>query len=314
MSNNIGSPLFWSGFVLIVLFLLALDLGFFHRKAQAVTFRDALIWSVGWVILSLSFGACVYNWFGKQKAMEFFAGYLIQYALSVDNIFVFILIFSYFAVPAHLHYRVLFWGIVGALIMRAVFILVGAALIEAFHWVIYIFGGFLVYTGIKVLRGQGAEINPEQNPIVRLFQRIVPMVPEYQSGWFLVKRAGRTFATPLALVLLTVETTDVLFALDSIPANFAVSTDPFIIFTSNICSILGLRSLYFLLAAVIGRFVYLNVGLGLVLMFVGAKMILTDIYKISITLSLSIVAIVLASSILLSLLRTNKASNSSISE
>lgn len=307
MTASIGSPLFWVGFIVVVLFLLAVDLGIFHRKVHTVGAREAFFWSVTWVVLSLSFGSGVHLRFGAQKGLEFFAGYLIEYALSVDNVFVFIMIFSYFAVPSRLHHRVLFWGILGALVMRATFILVGSALLEAFHWVIYIFGGFLVMTGIKFLRQQESEVHPDKNPVVRLFQRLVPMIPNYESGRFFVKQAGKRLATPLALVLVTVETTDVVFATDSIPAIFAVTTDPFIVYTSNICAILGLRSMYFLLAAVIERFVYLNIGLGIVLIFVGIKMLVDNMYKIPIHISLAVVAIVLLSSVLLSLRRNTKA-------
>ena len=306
MTESIGSPFFWTSFTLVVLFLLALDLGVFNRKIHVIGVREALSWSIVWVVLSSAFGVGVYLKFGPQKGLEFFAGYLIEYALSVDNIFVFILIFTYFAVPKQLHHRVLFWGILGALIMRAIFILLGAALLNKFHWIMYIFGGFLVLTGIKILRGGDTEVHPEKNPVVRVFQRFIPLISEYRGGKFFVREGGKTYATALALVLVTVETTDVVFAVDSIPAIFAVSRDPFIVFTSNICAILGLRSMYFLLAAVMGRFVYLNVGLGIVLAFVGVKMLLTDIYHIHIGVSLGVVAAVLFGSILLSILRPPK--------
>ncbi len=302
MTESIGSPTFWTGFLLVVLFLLTIDLGVFHRKAHAVGVREALLWSITWVTLSVMFGVWVYIRFGHQKGLEFFAGYLIEYALSVDNIFVFILIFSYFAVPKAYHHRVLFWGILGALVMRAIFILIGAALLYAFHWIIYIFGAFLVLTGIKIVRQGDTQVDPQRNPVVRFFQRAVPMVSEYRVAHFFVKQDGRLWATPLALVLVTVETTDVVFAVDSIPAIFAVSRDPFIVFTSNICAILGLRSMYFLLAAAVSRLVYLNVGLGIVLAFVGVKMLLSDVFKLPISLSLAVVAAVLLGSALLSLL------------
>jgi len=268
--------------------------------------REALLWSIAWVSLSAMFGVGVYVKFGAQKGLEFFAGYLIEYALSVDNIFVFILIFSYFAVPAAYHHRVLFWGILGALIMRAVFIVIGAALLQTFHWIIYVFGAFLILTGIKIVKQGDTNVDPERNPVVRLFQRAVPMISLYCDARFFVKRDGRLWATPLALVLVTVETTDVVFAVDSIPAIFAVSRDPFIVFTSNICAILGLRSMYFLLAAAVGRLVYLNVGLGIVLAFVGVKMLLSGLYKIPIALSLAVVAAILLVSALLSLLHPPK--------
>jgi tellurite resistance protein TerC len=301
MENSIGSPGFVAAFIIVVLFLLSIDLGVFHRKAHTVGFREALGWSVTWVLLSLSFGAWVYSRFGAKQGLEFFAGYLIEYALSVDNIFVFILLFSYFSVPPTLHHRVLFWGILGALIMRATFIMAGNFLLDAFHWVIYIFGAFLIFTGFKILRHGETKVEPEKNPVVRLFQKLVPICPEYAGGGFFVKHAGRLMATPLALVLVTVETTDLVFAVDSIPAIFAVTRDPFIVYTSNVCAILGLRSMYFLLAAVIGRFAYLGTGLGIVLMFVGVKMLVSDIYKIPIGVSLAIVALVLAGAVIISL-------------
>jgi len=311
MSHSVGTPLFWISFMVVVFVLLALDLGVFHRRAHTVRAREAMLWSLAWVVLSCAFGSWVYLHFGSQKGLEFFTGYLIEYALSVDNIFVFILIFSYFAVPAHLHHRALFWGILGALIMRGAFILIGTALLQAFHWVIYIFGAFLIYTGFKVMRQGDTEVEPERNPVVRLFQRMFPMIANYSSGGFFTCSGGRWFATPLAVVLVTIETTDVVFALDSIPAVFGITTDPFIVYTSNVCAILGLRSMYFLLAAVVSRFAYLGTGLGLVLMFVGAKMVFSDIFPIPIAAALGVVALVLAVSITASLIwpprRTRKA-------
>jgi tellurite resistance protein TerC len=301
MEQTIGTPLFWTVFVAVVLFLLFLDLVLLQRKAHAVTMREALFWSIFWVTLSCGFGVWVYFHFGSQRGLEFFAGYLIEYALSVDNIFVFVLIFSYFAVPPRLHHRVLFWGILGALIMRATFILLGAVLLETFHWIIYVFGGFLIYTGIKILRQGDTQVDPAHNPIVRLFQRMMPVTSDYSTDGFFIVRAGKRMATPLALVLVTVETTDLVFAVDSIPAIFAVTRDPFIVYTSNVCAILGLRSMYFLLAAVVDKFVYLGTGLGIILMFVGVKMVFSDIYKIPILASLIVVALILAASIVLSL-------------
>ncbi len=309
--ESIGNPVFTSLFIIVVLLLLSLDLGVFHRKAHRVGIREALFWSAVWVILSVSFGAWVYYRFGSKAGLEFYAGYLIEYALSVDNVFVFIILFSYFAVPSHLHHRVLFWGILGALVMRATFILVGAAVLNAFHWAMYVFGVFLVYTGLKVLRHGEAKVEPEKNPLVRLFQKLVPMDSGYSSGGFVIRRAGRIIATPLALVLLTVETTDLVFAVDSIPAIFGVTRDPFIVYTSNVCAILGLRSMYFLLAAVVDRFVYLSTGIGIVLIFVGWKMLLTDLYKVSISVSLAVVATVLVGSVVISLVRPPRASDPS---
>jgi len=302
MQQSIGTPLFWTSFLGIVLFLLAMDLGVFNRRAHAVSMKEALSWSIVWILLSLSFGAWIYGNFGRQHGLEFFAGYLIEYALSVDNIFVFILIFSYFAVPARLHHRVLFWGILSALVLRALFIIAGAALIHSFHWIIYLFGAFLVFTGVKILRQGETEVEPQRNPVVRIFQRLVPMTTGYETGRFFLRRRGGIVATPLALVLVTVEATDVVFATDSIPAIFGITQDPFIVYTSNICAILGLRSMYFLLSAVVRRFAYLGTGLGLVLAFIGLKMLVSGFYPIPIGISLSVVAAILAGSIVLSLL------------
>jgi tellurite resistance protein TerC len=299
--HSIGTPLFWTSFIIVVLFLLSIDLGVFHRKAREVPFREALGWSIAWIVLSLGFGIWVWS-FGRQYGLEFYTGYLIEYALSVDNVFVFILIFSYFKVPSRLHHRVLFWGILGALVMRAIFIIIGASLISTFHWVIYVFGAFLVYTGIKILRQGDTEVDPEHNPIVRFFRKVVPMTAGYDSGKFITKHMGKLAATPLALVLVTVETTDLIFATDSIPAIFGITKDPFIVYTSNVCAILGLRSLYFLMAAVVQRFVYLGTGLGIVLMFIGVKMLISGIYIIPIGLSLGIVASILACAVIGSVL------------
>ncbi len=302
MAHSIGTPFFWASFLLIVLVLLSVDLGIFNRRAHAVSVREATAWSLVWIIVSVSFGIWIYRAFGRQYGLEFFAGYLIEYALSVDNIFVFILIFSYFAVPAKLHHRVLFWGILSALVMRATFIVAGAALIQAFHWAIYLFGVFLIATGAKILRQGEAEVDPQRNPVVKLFQRVVPMTSGYGSGRFFMTEQGRLKATPLALVLVTVEVTDLVFATDSIPAIFGVTSDPFIVYTSNICAILGLRSMYFLLSAVVNRFAYLGTGLGIVLIFIGAKMVASGVYTIPIAASLVIVASILAIAIIISLI------------
>ena len=301
--ETIGTPGLWVGFTVFVLGLLALDLGVFHRQAHVVSVREALIWSLVWISLSLLFNVGVYHWFGAERGLEFLTSYLIEKALSVDNIFVFAVLFSYFAVPAGLQHRVLFWGILGALVMRAFFIVLGAALLQKFHWIMYVFGGFLVLTGIKLLRQQDAEIHPEHNPFFRLFRRLVSLVPDYREARFFVVEGGQRCATPLLLVLVAVEATDLVFAVDSIPAIFAVTTDPFIVYTSNIFAILGLRALYFLLAGVIDRFHYLKVGLAFVLTFVGVKMLTVDIYKIPITVSLTIIVALIGGSIVTSLLR-----------
>ncbi len=302
MAHSIGTPVFWTAFIGVILVLLSIDLGVFHRHAHEVKIREAVVWSFVWILLSCCFGVWVYRAFGHQPGLEFFSGYLVEYALSVDNVFVFIILFRYFAVPPRLHHRVLFWGILGALIMRASFIVAGAALISAFHWIIYIFGAFLIFTGGKILKEGETEVEPEQNPVVKFFRRIVPMSTGYESGRFFLKQGSKIVATSLALVLVTVETTDLVFATDSIPAIFGITRDPFIVYTSNICAILGLRSMYFLLSAVIRRFIYLGTGLGIVLIFIGAKMLASSIYEIPIELSLAIVGAILAGSVLLSLL------------
>ncbi len=298
---SVGTPALWIGFTLFVLLALVLDLGLFHRRAHAVSLKEAAGWSVAWVSLALIFNAGVYRYLGHQAALEFLTGYLIELALSVDNLFVFLIIFSYFSVPPHLKHRVLFWGILGAMAMRIAFILVGAALLAAFHWIVYVFGAFLVYTGVKIIFQEQTEVHPEKNAVLRLVRRFVPVVHEYHGTRFLIRQDAKRYATPLLLVLLVVETTDVVFAVDSIPAIFAITRDPFIVYTSNIFAILGLRSLFFLLAGLMDRFRYLPVGLGLVLAFVGVKMVLSDIYPIPIGWSLGVVALVLASSVLASL-------------
>ena len=301
--ESIGTPALWIGFTAFVLVLLALDLGVFHRKAHAVRVREALLWTGIWIALAMVFNLGVYFRFGSERALEFLTGYVIEKALSIDNLFVFLVVFSYFSVPPALQHRVLFWGILGALIMRVAFIVVGAALLQAFHWVMYVFGGFLVFTGIKLLLQRKAEVHPERNPVLRLFRRIVPAASDYHGTRFLVRQAGRWYATPLLMVLVVIEAADIVFAVDSIPAIFAVTSDPFIVYTSNIFAILGLRALYFALAAMMGRFHYLKVGLGLVLAFVGAKMVIADLYEIPIVVSLAVVVALLSGSVAVSLLR-----------
>ena len=300
MAASIGTPLLWAGFGLLVFVLLALDLGVFHRRVHVIGLREALLWSIFWICLALVFNVGVYYWFGKTHALEFFTGYVIEKALSVDNIFVFVVIFSYFAVPQELHHRVLFWGILGALVLRGIFILAGAALIQTFHWVIYVFGAFLVFTGVKLFLDRGSEVHPENNPVFRFFRRFVRSVDGYRGAHFLVTENGARHATPLLLVLVCIEATDVVFALDSIPAIFAITRDPFIVYTSNIFAILGLRALYFLVAGIIPKFRFLRVGLAVVLVFVGVKMLIEGFYEIPIVFSLAFILTVLALSVLLS--------------
>jgi tellurite resistance protein TerC len=264
--------------------------------------REALFWSIFWVGLALVYNVGVYRWFGPERGLEFLTGYVIEKALSVDNIFVFLVLFSYFRVPAAYQHRVLFWGILGALVMRGVFVAAGAALIYSFHWVLYVFGALLVITGVKMLFS-GEEVHPERNPLFRLFRRFVPSVSDYRGAKFTVVEGGRRMATPLLLVLVAVEASDLVFAIDSIPAVFAVTLDPFIVYTSNIFAILGLRALYFLLAGVMERLRYLKVGLSLVLAFIGVKMLLAGVYKIPVEVSLAVVAALIGGAVLASLLR-----------
>jgi tellurite resistance protein TerC len=297
----------WIGFNVVVLAILALDLGVLHRKAEKVSLREAAVWSGIWVFLSLCFALAVYLTMGKQSGLEFLTGYLIEYALSVDNIFVFVLIFTYFGVPEKYQHRVLFWGIIGALVLRGVMIVAGSALVTRFAWTLYIFGAFLVFTGIRMaLQKDDAAYNPERDPVLRAARKIVPVTKEYHGKKFFVREqrpngTSHLAATPLFIVLLIVDTTDIVFATDSIPAIFAVTRDPFIVYTSNICAVLGLRALYFLLAGIVDKFVYLKLGLSMVLVFIGAKMLLEGVFHIPIGISLGVVALVLASSIVASI-------------
>jgi tellurite resistance protein TerC len=291
----------WVIFNVFVLGILALDLLVLHRKAHAVSLREALAWSCVWVSLALLFALGVYFFRGGEKALEFLTGYVIEWSLSVDNLFVFLVIFSYFAVPSIHQHRVLFWGILGALVLRAIFIATGTALLTNFHWMIYVFGGFLIFTGIKLLFAGEEKIEPEKNPAVRLVRRFMNVTPDYHGQQFFIRKDGRLWVTPLLLVLIVVETTDVIFAVDSIPAIFAITLDPFIVYTSNVFAILGLRALFFLLAGVMDMFRYLKVGLSFVLCFVGIKMVVVDFYKIPIGISLGVVAGILAISILASI-------------
>ncbi len=297
----------WIGFNVVVLAILALDLGVLHRKAEKVSLREAAVWSGIWVALSLCFALAVYLTMGKQSGLEFLTGYLIEYALSVDNIFVFVLIFTYFGVPEKYQHRVLFWGIIGALVLRGVMIVAGSALVTRFAWTLYIFGAFLVFTGIRMaLQKDDAAYNPERDPVLRAARKIVPVTKEYHGKKFFVREqrpngTSHLAATPLFIVLLIVDTTDIVFATDSIPAIFAVTRDPFIVYTSNICAVLGLRALYFLLAGIVDKFVYLKLGLSMVLVFIGAKMLLEGVFHIPIGISLGVVALVLASSIVASI-------------
>ena len=297
----------WIGFNIFVLLMLALDLGVFHRKAHIVTVKESIAWTVVWVTLALLFNLGIAHYMGDAKGLEFFTGYVIEKSLSVDNVFVFALLFSYFAVPPLYQHKVLFWGILGALIMRAIMIFLGAALIERFAWIIYVFGAFLILTGIKMIVKREEEIHPERNPLVRWFKKLIPVTNDYSGGKFFVRENGIRMATPLFVVLLLVEFSDLIFAVDSIPAIFAVTKDPFIVYTSNVFAILGLRSLYFALAGVMDKFHYLKIGLGVVLSFVGVKMLLGHTaWKIDTHVSLGVIVGILAISVIASLLRPRK--------
>lgn len=292
----------WAGFLLFVLLMLALDLGVFHRKTHEVKIREALIWSAVWISLALLFNVGVYFFMGKEKALEFLTGYVIEKSLSVDNLFVFIMVFSYFNVDTKYQHKVLFWGILGALVMRAVFIFAGVALIQQFHWIIYVFGAFLIFTGIKMLVQKNENVEPDKNPLVRLFKRFFPVTDTMHGDRFFVKIDAKTVATPLFIVLLIIEFTDLIFAVDSIPAILAISTDTFIIFTSNVFAILGLRALYFALAGITKLFHYLKYGLSAILVFVGVKMVIAGFFKIPVMYSLLIIVSILTISILVSVI------------
>ena len=292
----------WIAFNVLVLAMLALDLGVFHRTAHAVSLREAGIWSAVWVAIAAAVGVAIHAAWGAESALQFATGYLIEKALSVDNVFVFVMLFAYFAVPARHQHRVLVWGVLGALVMRGVFIGAGAYVIARFHWVMYVFGAILILTGIRMARSGGAH-DPGHNPVLRLARRFLPLTSDYDGQRMWVRRDGRWLATPLFLVLLLIEATDLVFAIDSIPAIFAVTRDPFLVYTANVLAMLGLRSMYFLLAGVVHRFVYLKHGLSAVLVFVGAKMTLADLVKVPVGVSLAVVATLIGGAIVLSLRR-----------
>lgn len=288
----------WILFNVFVLIMLALDLGVFHRQAKKVSFKEAITWSALWIGLAFIFNGWIYYTLGQQPAIEFLTGYLVEKSLSVDNIFVFVLLFSFFKVPEEYRHRVLFWGVIGALVMRAIFIAVGAVLISKFHWIIYLFGAFLVYTGYKMFKKSAADMHPEDNPLVKWFVKRGMVTSDYHGKRFFVNINGKRLVTPLFLCLLSVEFTDLIFAVDSIPAIFAITKDPFIVYTSNVFAILGLRSLYFALEGVITKFPYLRYGLAIILIFIGIKMLLVDVFKIPVVASLGVISIVLTLSIL----------------
>lgn len=294
--------LWWILFCVFILAMLALDLGVFNRKAHVIKMKEALLWVAFWVSLAMSFGVGVYYFYGQAKAMEFFAGYLIEYSLSIDNLFVFMLIFRFFNVPHEYEHKALFWGIMLALITRGVFILAGVALVTKFHWVMYIFGVFLIYTGIKLAFNKQTEVHPDKNIAIRLLRYFVPVTDKFHGAKFFIIENGKRFATPMLAVLLALETTDIIFAIDSIPAVLAISKDPFIVYTSNVFAILGLRSLFFAISGLMKLFHLLHYGLAAILSYVGVKMLISDIYHIPVGVSLSVIASILVLSIITSII------------
>lgn len=298
--------LLWIGFLIFITGMLILDLKVLQKKDHEIQIKEALLWTLFWIVLSLLFNVGIYFYMGVDYALEFLTGYLIEKALSVDNIFVFIIIFTYFGVPPRYQHKVLFWGILGAVIMRGVFIFAGVAIIQRLHWVIYILGAFLVYIGIKMAFTKERKINPERNPVLRTFSKLYPVDYDYKGNKFFIKSAGRLVATPLLVVLIVIETTDIVFAVDSIPAILSITLHPFIVFTSNIFAILGLRALYFAVSGIMKLFKFLNYGLSLILVFVGVKMLISEYYKIPVSIALSVVGGILAISIILSLVVTRK--------
>ncbi|HYH94853.1 TerC family protein [Hyalangium sp.] len=301
--QTVGSPALWAGFIAFVLAMLALDLGVFHRSAHVVKFKEALTWSAVWVGLALLFNAGLWWKFGAEPGVQFLTGYLIEKSLSIDNIFVFVIVFSALRIPALYQHRVLFWGILSALVLRAGMIFTGVAMLQRFHWLIYVFGAFLIITGIKLFLNRNQEEHPENGWAMRWARRTIPSTSRFDGHHFFTKEHGRRLATPLFMALILVEVTDVIFALDSIPAIFAVTQDPFLVFTSNIFAILGLRSLFFLVAGMVEKFSYLKVGLSAVLVFVGAKMTLVDVVKVPALVSLAVIAALIGGSVVASLLK-----------
>ena len=293
----------WAGFFTFIAVMLALDLGVFQRESHVVSMKEALGWCLVWLILALGFSGLLWQWRGAEPAQQFLAGYLIELCLSVDNVFVFILVFAYFKVEPRYQHRVLFWGIIGAVLMRAAFIIVGVSVIASFHWILYVFGAFLVYTGVKMaLPSKEAEVDPEHNFAVKLFRKFYPVAPHNEHGRFFTRHQGRRMATPLFIVLIVIETTDLIFALDSLPAVLAITKDSFVALTSNIFAILGLRSLYFALSGIMGLFRYLKVGLAVILVFIGVKMLAEHWIQITTGTSLGVIGGVLTTSILMSVL------------
>lgn len=298
--------LLWIGFIAFIIGMLVLDLKVLQKKDHEIQVKEALLWTLFWIVLSLLFNVGIYFYMGYNYALEFLTGYLIEKALSVDNIFVFILIFTYFDIPPRFQHKILFWGILGAIVMRAAFILAGVAIIQQLHWAIYILGAFLVYIGVRMAFEKEKEIHPEKNPALRAFNKIYPVDYDYKGGSFFIRRAGKIVATPIFVVLIVIETTDIVFAIDSIPAILSITLHPFIVFSSNIFAILGLRALYFAVSGIMKLFKYLNYGLSFILVFVGIKMLISDFYKIPVSIALSVVGVLLVGSIVLSIILSDK--------
>jgi len=300
------NALMWAGFVVFIILMLLVDLVLFNRKTHEIKMKEALLLSLFWISLAIVFNLGVWRYLGQQKALEFLAAYLIEESLSIDNLFVFILIFAYFQVNPKYQHKILFWGIVGAMVLRAIFIITGVALINKFHWIIYIFGAFLIFTGIRMAFDKGSKIEPDKNPIIKLVKRIIPVTTDHRYGKFFVRIDAKLYATPLFIALVMIEFTDLVFAVDSIPAVLAISKDPFIVYTSNVFAILGLRSLFFALSSIISYFRFLKYGLSAILFFVGVKMCISSIYKIPIGISLGALVGILAISIILSVVIPQK--------
>ncbi|MBK7360354.1 MAG: TerC family protein [Saprospiraceae bacterium] len=303
MTNEIW---LWGGFVLFIILMLALDLGVFHKENHEIKLKEALMWTMFWVSLALIFNIGIYHFMGSEKALQFLTGYLIEESLSIDNVFVFMLIFSYFKVPPKYQHKILFWGILGAMLMRITFILSGILLIEKFHWIIFVFGGFLVITGIRLAFQDEISIKPDSNPVIRLFKRYFRITDTYHKDKFFIRENGVLVATPMMIVLIFIEVSDLIFAVDSIPAILAITSDPFIVFTSNVFAILGLRSLFFAISAISKYFIYLKYGLAAILTYVGTKMLVSDYYKIDPLYSLLVILAILSLSIFASMLAVNK--------
>lgn len=298
----INTTLLLIAFNVFIVAMLIVDLKVFHRKAHDINIKEAVIWSAIWIVMALIFAAGIYIWMDSQQALQFLSGYLIEKSLSMDNLFVFLMIFTYFQIPSRYQHNVLFWGIFGALVMRAIFIFAGLAMIRNFHFIIYVFGAFLIFTGIKMVFSRQRHAHLETNPVITFIQRFIPVTETYENEKFLVRKKGRLLATPLMIVLIAIEISDVMFAVDSIPAVLAVSTDPFIVYTSNIFAILGLRALYFALESAMRLFHFLHYGLSVILVFVGIKMLLTDWIKIPVGIALSVILIILLVSVIASLI------------